>query len=50
MAMMCDHGSAMSARSFDPMKKLARTVDDRPPSSALLERAAPFGKPLVPEV
>ena len=49
-AMMCDHGSAIRARSFDPKKNPASTVEARAPSRALLERAAPLGKPLVPEV
>jgi hypothetical protein len=33
-----------------PQKNPASTVDARAPSSALLESAAPLGKPLVPEV
>ncbi len=49
-AMMCDQGSAMSARSFGPRMIPASTVDARAPSSALLESAAPLGNPLVPEV
>ena len=50
MAIMCDQGSATSARSLGPRKRPESTVDARAPSSALLERAAPFGNPLVPEV
>src|ERR1039457_2867054 len=48
-AMMWDQGSAISARSFGPRKTPAITVDERAPSSARLESAAPLGKPLVPE-
>ena len=40
----------MSARSLGPRISPASTVDARAPNSALLESAAPLGKPLVPEV
>ncbi len=49
-AMMCDQGSAISARSLGPRNAPAITVDERAPSSARLDSAAPLGKPLVPEV
>ncbi len=49
-AMMWDHGSAMRARSRGPRIKPEITVDARAPSSALLDKAAPLGNPLVPEV
>ena len=40
----------MRARSLGPRNNPASTVDDAPPSNARLDRAAPLGKPLVPEV
>ena len=40
-AMMCDQGSAIKARSRGPRISPARTVDERAPSNALLESAAP---------
>ena len=49
-AMMCDHGSAINARSFGPRNIPTTTVDARAPSRARLESAAPLGKPLVPDV
>jgi hypothetical protein len=49
-AMMCDQGSATSARSFAPRNSPASTVEARAPSNARLESAAPLGKPLVPDV
>ena len=49
-AMMCDQGKAMSARSRGPRIMPVIIVEARAPSKALLESAAPLGKPLVPDV
>ena len=49
-AIMCDQGNATSARSRVPKNIPESTVDARAPSNALLDKAAPLGNPLVPEV